>query len=73
MEGRPVGIEKNTGPWSLFRLLDLMETEPLQGRDVLVLKSEVGGLRVNHLLITQRSPNPFDLAALRRFRLPAQL
>lgn len=73
IEGRPVGIEKQTGPWSLFRLLDLMDTEYLQGRDVLVLKAEVGGLRANYLLTSQRSPNPFDMAALRRFRLPAQL
>jgi type VI secretion system protein ImpL len=73
MEGRPLGIEKNTGPWSLFRLLDLMETESLHGRDVLMLKAEVGGLRAHYLLMAQRSPNPFDLTALRRFRLPAQL
>ncbi|WP_434676984.1 type VI secretion system membrane subunit TssM [Pseudomonas sp. R1-18] len=73
IEGRPVGIEKQTGPWSLFRLLDLMDTEYLQGRDVLVLKAEVGGLRANYLLTSQRSPNPFDMAVLRRFRLPAQL
>ena len=46
MVGRPIGIEKNTGPWSLFRLFDLMQTEYLTGRDVLVLKAEVGGLRV---------------------------
>lgn len=73
MEGRAIGIEKNTGPWSLFRLLDLMDTEYLKGRDVLVLKAEVGGLRANYLLMSQRSPNPFDAGVLRRFRLPAQL
>lgn len=73
MVGRPIGIEKNTGPWSLFRLFDLMETEYLKGRDVMVLKADVGGLRANYLLLAQRSPNPFDVAALRNFRLPAQL
>ncbi|RRV05330.1 type VI secretion system membrane subunit TssM [Pseudomonas sp. v388] len=73
MAGRAIGIEKNTGPWSLFRLLDLMEIESLEGRDVLVFKAEVGGLRANYLLMSQRSPNPFDASALRRFRLPAQL
>lgn len=72
-QGRPLGIEKNTGVWSFFRLLELMETEPLHGRDVLMVKADVGGLRANYLLMTQRSPNPFDLTALRRFRLPAQL
>ncbi|CAM3133733.1 type VI secretion protein VasK [Pseudomonas floridensis] len=73
MAGRPVGIEKNTGPWSLFRLLDLMQTEPLKGRDVLVLKADVGGMRANYLLLSQRSANPFDMSVLRELRMPAQL
>ncbi|MDR6711426.1 type VI secretion system protein ImpL [Pseudomonas hunanensis] len=73
MAGRPIGIEKNTGPWSLFRLLDLMQTESLTGRDVLVLKAEVGGLRANYLLASQRAPNPFDVRTLRTFHMPAQL
>ncbi|WP_047287515.1 type VI secretion system membrane subunit TssM [Pseudomonas protegens] len=73
MAGRPIGIEKNTGPWSLFRLLDLMQTEYLTGRDVLVLKAELGGLRANYLLLSQRTPNPFDMGVLRSFRMPAQL
>ncbi len=73
MVGRPLGIEKNTGPWSLFRLFDLMQTEYLTGRDVLVLKADVGGLRANYLLTSQRTPNPFDMEALRTFRMPAQL
>ena len=71
--GRPLGIEESTGPWSLFRLLDSMQHEDLSGRDVLVLKADVGGLRASYLLTSQRSPNPFDLSVLRRFRLPAQL
>lgn len=71
--GRALGIEENTGPWSLFRLFDLMQTEYLRGRDVMVLKANVGGLRVNYLLSSQRSPNPFDLSAIRRFRLLGQL
>lgn len=73
LAGRPIGIEKNTGPWSLFRLLDLMQTEYLTGRDVMVLKADLGGLRANYLLQSQRTPNPFDLAVLRSFRLPVQL
>ena len=73
MVGRPIGIEKNTGPWSLFRLFDLMQTEYLRGRDVLVLKADVGGLRANYLLTSQRTPNPFDMGVLRTFRMPAQL
>ena len=71
--GRPIGIEQNTGPWSLFRLFDLMQTEYLSGRDVLVLKADVGGLRANYLLTSQRAPNPFDMGALRTFRMPVQL
>jgi type VI secretion system protein ImpL len=71
--GRGVGIEKNTGPWSLFRLFDLMETEYLTGRDVRVLKADLGGLRANFLLMSQRTPNPFDMSVLRTFRMPVQL
>ncbi|KMM87013.1 type VI secretion system protein ImpL [Pseudomonas taetrolens] len=71
--GRPVGIEKSTGPWSLFRVLDLMQVDYLSGRDVMVLKAEVGGLRANYLLMSQRTPNPFDMSVLRSFRLPGQL
>ncbi|MBT2337559.1 MULTISPECIES: type VI secretion system membrane subunit TssM [Pseudomonas] len=71
--GRGVGIEKNTGPWSLFRLFDLMQVEYLTGRDVRVLKADLGGLRANYLLTSQRTPNPFDMAALRTFRMPVQL
>ncbi|NUT75844.1 type VI secretion system membrane subunit TssM [Pseudomonas sp. C1C7] len=73
MVGRPIGIEKNTGPWSLFRLFDLMQTEYLTGRDVLVLKADLGGLRANYLLTSQRTPNPFDMGMLRTFRMPVQL
>jgi type VI secretion system protein ImpL len=73
MAGRPIGIEKNTGPWSLFRLFDLMQTEYLTGRDVLVLKADLGGLRANYLLTSQRAPNPFDMGVLRTFRMPVQL
>ena len=73
MVGRALGIEKNTGPWSLFRLFDLMQTEYLTGRDVLVLKADVGGLRANYLLSSQRTPNPFDMGVMRTFRMPVQL
>jgi type VI secretion system protein ImpL len=71
--GRRVGIEKNTGPWSLFRLLDLMSVDYHSGRDVLMLKADLGGLRANYLLHSQRSPNPFDIGLLRSFKLPATL
>lgn len=71
--GRSLGIEKNTGPWSLFRLFDLMQTEYLTGRDVLVLKAEVGGLRANYLLMSQRAPNPFDMRVVRSYRMPVEL
>jgi len=71
--GRRVGIEQNTGPWSLFRLLDMMEVAHHTDRDVLMLKANLGGLRANYLLHSQRSPNPFDLSLLRGFTLPARL
>lgn len=71
--GRRVGIEKNTGPWSLFRLLDLMQVDYHSGRDVLMLKANLGGRHANYLLHSQRSPNPFNIALLRDFKLPATL
>lgn len=70
---RTLGIEKNAGPWSLFRLFDLMQGEPLSGRDVRVLKADLGGSRANYLLTSQSTPSPFDLAAWRTFRIPEQL
>ncbi|PYY83042.1 type VI secretion system membrane subunit TssM [Pseudomonas sp. TKO26] len=73
LAGRPIGIEKNSGPWSLFRLFDLMQNEYLSGRDVMVIKADLGGLRANYLLHSQRTPNPFDMGVLRSFRLPVQL
>lgn len=73
INGKSMVLEKNTGPWSLFRLFDLMQTEYQSGRDVLMLKANVGGMRVNYLVLTQRSPNPFDLSALRNLRLPVLL
>ena len=71
--GRRIGIEKNTGPWSLFRLLDLMQVDYHSGRDVLMLKADLDGRHANFLLHSQRSPNPFDIALLRDFKLPATL
>ncbi|VXB03744.1 putative type VI secretion system protein [Pseudomonas sp. 8AS] len=71
--GRRVGIEKSSGPWALFRLLDLMQVEQHSGRDVLILKANLQGLQAKYLLHSQRSPNPFDASLLRDFKLPATL
>lgn len=73
LNGKSMVLEKNTGPWSLFRLFDLMQTEYQSGRDVLMIKASVGGMRVNYLVLTQRSPNPFDLSAVRNLRMPVVL
>ncbi|WP_068828718.1 type VI secretion system membrane subunit TssM [Pseudomonas sp. BMS12] len=71
--GRRVGIEKNSGPWALFRLLDMMQVENHSGRDVLLVKANLDGLQAKYLLHSQRSPNPFDASLLRQFKLPATL
>lgn len=71
--GRRVGIEQNTGPWSLFRLLDLMDVDHHSERDVLLLRANLNGMRAQYLLHSQRSPNPFDISLLRGFSLPARL
>lgn len=70
---RPLGIEKNSGEWSLFRFFDLMQSEPANGRDAHILKADLAGLRANYLLTSQRNPSPFHMAAWRTFRLPEQL
>jgi type VI secretion system protein ImpL len=70
---RPLGIEKNSGAWSLFRFFDLMQREPASGRDAQILKSDLGGLRANYVLVSQRVPSAFQLDTWRTFRLPEQL
>lgn len=71
--GRRIGIEQNTGPWSLFRLLDMLDVDHHSDRDVLLLRANLDGMRAQYLLHSQRSPNPFDLSQLRGFSLPARL
>lgn len=70
---RALGLEKNAGAWSMFRLFDLMQSEPSSGQDVLILKADLAGLRANYLLTSRRTPNPFQIAQWRTFRLPEQL
>ena len=72
-EQRPLGIEKNTGAWSLFRFLDLLQKEPASGRNIQILKADLAGLRANYRLTSQRTPGPFDMDSWRTFRLPEQL
>lgn len=50
-----------------------MQSEPSSGQDVLVLKADLAGLRANYLLTSRRTPNPFQMAQWRTFRLPEQL
>ena len=70
---RPVGIEKNSGDWSLFRFFDLMQSESASGRNAYLLKADLAGLRANYLLTSQRNPSPFQMAEWRTFRLTEQL
>jgi type VI secretion system protein ImpL len=70
---RSVGYQEDSGPWSLFRLIERMDTDYHIGRDVLMFKAEIENRRVNYLLMSQRSPNPFMLSDLRGFRLPQRL
>ncbi len=70
---RPLGIEKDSGTWSLFRFFELMQSEPASGRDAQILKADLAGLRANYLLTSQGNPSPFQIATWRTFRLPEQL
>jgi type VI secretion system protein ImpL len=71
--GRRIAVERNSGHWSLFRLLDQLQVEHHSGRDVLLLKAHLEDRRAQYLLHSQRSPNPFDPSLLRSFKLPAVL
>lgn len=73
VEGHRVGIEQSSGPWSLFRLLEMMSIKHDRVRDVLVLTADLEGRYASYLLHSQRSPNPFDFVLLRRFQLPERL
>lgn len=71
--GRRVGLEQDGSAWSLFRLLDRMKLQQHSARDVLLVQADLDGRHAGYLLSSQRSPNPFDLATLRGFRLPERL
>ncbi|AZF05134.1 type VI secretion system membrane subunit TssM [Pseudomonas sp. R5-89-07] len=73
VELRPLGIEKNTGAWSLFRFFDLLHREPASDRNAQIVKADLAGLRANYLLTSQRTPSPFEMDTWRTFRLPEQL
>jgi type VI secretion system protein ImpL len=72
-ELRPLGIEKSTGVWSLFRFFDLLQREPASDRNAQIVKADLAGLRANYLLTSQRTPSPFEMDTWRTFRLPEQL
>jgi len=72
-ELRPLGIEKNTGAWSLFRFFDLLHREPATGGNAQIVKADLAGLRAHYLLTSQRTPSPFEMDTWRTFRLPEQL
>src|SRR5690606_19712002 len=71
--GKRMTLDHNRGVWSLFRLLDELQVDHHSDRDVLLLKADIGGMRAQYLLHSQRSPNPFDLSLLRGFSLPTRL
>lgn len=56
----------------LFRSM-LEHLEPCHRRGPPAAKGDLGGLRANFLLTSQRNPGPFQMAAWRTFRLPEQL
>lgn len=71
--GRRVGLEQDGSAWSLFRLLDRLKLQQHSARDVMLVQADLDGRHAGYLLSSQRSPNPFDLATLRGFKLPEQL
>ncbi|KTS76620.1 type VI secretion protein VasK [Pseudomonas oryzihabitans] len=71
--GRRVGLEQDGSAWSLFRLLDRLKLQQHSARDVMLVQADLEGRHAGYLLSSQRSPNPFDLATLRGFKLPERL
>lgn len=71
--GRRVGLEQDGSAWSLFRLLDRLKLQQHSARDVMLVQADLDGRHAGYLLSSQRSPNPFDLATLRGFKLPERL
>lgn len=70
---RPLGIKDNSGAWSLFRFVELMQSELIDARQARLFKADLSGLRAHFLLSSQRNPVPLQWEQWRTFRLPEQL
>lgn len=62
-----------TGPWALLRMLDAARITPTNQPDKFRIQFTGGGGTASFDLIASSVRNPFNLAALRTFRCPANL
>ncbi len=67
-QGRPSTLQRS-GPWGIFRLLDSVNVQQLQG-EAMMVRASVGGREVQYQLNVVTLPNPFTLTALRNFSCP---
>lgn len=69
----PLRYERNTGAWSLFRLVAQMQAEPGSEAGQLILRVGAAGAQVNYLMTCPGSPCLFQTQAWSTFQLPEQL
>ncbi len=66
-------VRDHTGPWALLRMLDAAKIAPTNQPDKFRIAFPGGGGTSTFDLIASSVRNPFNLAALRKFRCPAKL
>ena len=73
LNGQETLLAKQSGPWSLFRLLDRCSVQTTGGEDQLKVTIENKGTQVQYLFSGSHSPNPLRRGLLTGFELPAHL
>ncbi len=73
LNGRESLLTKQSGPWSLFRLLDRCRVQTVGGEDQLKMTIDNKGSQAQYLFSGSHSPNPLRRSLLTGFELPAHL
>lgn len=73
LNGRETLLLKQSGPWSLFRLLDHCEVRVHGGEDQLEVIVNNHGVQAQYLFSGSHSPNPLQRGLLAGFELSANL
>lgn len=73
LNGQESMLTKQSGIWSLFRLLDHCHVEALDGEDQLRVTVENKGIHAQYIFSSNHSPNPLQRGLLAGFELPEHL